>query len=76
MLKITYAIKLLYWQVLRESQEIQQATKVFLQIMLNYFIDTIYVKHKSYKLKQEMMHSQSYEEWMKFAKELDKLNRK
>lgn len=64
----------MFWQLSKEVRESQSAITGLLQRILNYFIHTIYIQHKSYKLKQELRLAVNYDRWEELALELDKLH--
>jgi len=76
MSKVIWLFKALLSQAIREVKETQGAASEILQKLLNYFIHTIYVQHRSYKLKQQMKMAITYDQWEAIALELDHLHEK
>lgn len=66
-------IKALFYMIKNEIVMTNSAVFDLINRLLHYFIHAIYVKHRSFKLKQEIKHAESYEEWENLALELDKL---
>jgi TAG lipase/lysophosphatidylethanolamine acyltransferase len=66
----------LRYMIKREVQMTNAAVVDLINRCLYYFIHTIYAKHKSYKINQDIKMAETYEQWENLALDLDKLYEK